>query len=122
MVMSAYVLDTNTLIYALNQGLVLTPNIHYLSIVSEMELLSYHQLSHSDREQLRQVLKFFKICELTIEIKNLAIELHYEYRLKLPDSIVVATAVYLNKPLITSDKKLLKIDKIIGFELSEVNL
>lgn len=103
--MSEFVLDTNTLIYAVNQGVQLTPNIHHLSVISEMELLSYHALSDDDKQQLQQILNFFHIYQLTPAIKNLAIELRYNYRLKLPDSIVVATAVYLDKPLVTSDKK-----------------
>ncbi|WP_394261988.1 type II toxin-antitoxin system VapC family toxin [Moraxella boevrei] len=120
--MTDFVLDTNTLIYALNQGLSLTPNRHHLSVISELELLSYHGLSEIDRMQLKKVLGYFNIYELNSDIKALTIELRSQYRLKLPDSIVVATAVYLNKPLITSDKKLLKIDKLTSFELNQVIL
>lgn len=120
--MTSFVLDTNTLIYALNQGVLLTPNRHHLSVISELELLSYHGLNENDKKQLGQVLKYFDIQELNGQIKQLTIALRSEYRLKLPDSIVVATAFYLNKPLITSDKKLLKIDKIQSFELQEITL
>lgn len=120
--MTDFVLDTNTLIYALNQGLSLTPNRHHLSVVSELELLSYHGLNETDRMQLNKVLGYFNIYELNEKIKSLTIDLRSKYRLKLPDSIVVATAVYLDKPLITSDKKLLKIDKIVSFELNQIKL
>jgi hypothetical protein len=52
------VLDTNTVLYILGGRLAeALPEAHYLvSVITEMELLSYRRLASSDEEQIRQFL------------------------------------------------------------------
>lgn len=116
-----FILDTNTLIYAINQGQLITPNIHAISIITEIELLSYSKLTEQDKTELKKVLQLFHIVGLTQPIKETAIELRYKTGLKLPDSIVLAAAEYLKLPLITSDKRLLN-TATTAYELKDIIL
>ena len=51
-------------------------------------------------------------------IKQLAIELRKQYRFKLPDALIVATARSLNATLLTNDIKLLNIQEVLTQQLS----
>jgi len=52
--MSKYLLDTNTIIYALNQGFKLQNSKYLVSIITEIELLSYSNLTKSDEKILKR--------------------------------------------------------------------
>ncbi len=118
----AFVLDTNTVIYALNEGLNIQPSCHHLSVITEMELLSFSALTADDEKQLKEVLKLFYIHNIDLTIKHHAIAIRKNYRLKLPDSIILATAIVKDLPLVTSDKKLLNVAGSRGIELENVSL
>ena len=49
---------------------------------------------------------------INAEIKKLVISLRKNYNLKLPDSIIAASALYHNLPLITADKQLGQISEL----------
>lgn len=105
--MSNYLLDTNTIIYALNQGVKLPHGKYFVSIITEMELLSYSHLTKSDEEVLKRVLCQFESIEITQSIKEKTIQIRKSSKLKLPDSIIVASALDKDAILVTSDKQLL---------------
>ncbi len=118
--MKKYVLDTNSLIYALN-GKVEIPLYDYLvSVITEIELLSYSKLSEKDEEVIKALLLNFQIITLTHEIKESTINIRKQYNLKLPDSIIVATAIENKAILVTSDKQLLKLDCVKVIELVQL--
>ena len=50
--------------------------------------------------------------QINSEIKNKAVFLRRKHRTKLPDAIIIATALYLNLPLVTADSDFKKIDDI----------
>jgi len=115
-----YVLDTNSLIYALN-GSVRIPAYDYMvSIITEMELLSYSKLSKKDEDAIKKMLLNFEIATLSIAIKESTIKIRKQYNLKLPDSIIVATAIENKAILVTSDKQLLKLDCVKTIELVQL--
>jgi len=102
------VLDTNIVLYLLDGDQTLVSLLEkkqlYLSFISELELLSYKGIS--DRE-LAVVKRFVKECivvDITSEIKDICINLRKKYSLKLPDALVLATALFLNMPLVSADK------------------
>jgi len=82
--MQKYLLDTNTIIYALNNSFKFPSNIY---LVSEIELLSYANLSDVDAKILKMALSNFQSVELTSDIKELTIQIRKQSKLKLPDSI-----------------------------------
>ena len=106
------VLDTNILIYLFNGDKALAESLHlkelYVSVITEMKLLSFPDLIESERVQIKSFLSEATIVELSNEIKEAAITIRATHRIKLPDAIVLATAEYLNLPLLTADKHLEK--------------
>mgnify|MGYP002712241705 CR=1 FL=1 len=106
-VVKRYLLDTNTIIYALNQGFKFPKNEYFISIITEIELFSYGKLTQKDEEILKLALSSFKSIELTDRIKEETIKIRKNSKIKLPDSIIVATAIVQSAILVTSDKQLI---------------
>lgn len=104
-----FMLDTNIVLYILNGDKVLAELLNgqelYISIISEMELLSYKSISRMESEKIKAFLKEFTIVNILEQIKLTAIEIKMKSNLKLPDSIIAATSSFLKIPLITSDKQ-----------------
>lgn len=102
-----FLVDTNILIYLLegNERLeqILTNKNLYVSFISELELLTGRKNTSAEMRIERQLLANCKIVDLNKEIKEKVIEFRRKHNLKLPDSIVLATADYLNIPLLTAD-------------------
>jgi predicted nucleic acid-binding protein len=105
------VLDTNAILCILGGKLArpLTPAQYFVSIISEMELLSYPSLDDAALAQIRRFLYEVTVVELTEEIRELAIDLWRRHALKLPDAMVAATALSLQAELVTNDIKLLRV-------------
>jgi predicted nucleic acid-binding protein len=85
-----------------------------ISVISEIELLGWYNLSKEEQQKLRALLDDCIIFELTAEIRKLAIEIRQQKRIKTPDAIIAATARYLQIPIVSSDKGL---KGIAGIEL-----
>ena len=83
-----------------------------ISVISEIELLGWPDLSVAVKKKLTDLLQDCIIMELTPEIKNKAIEIRQQNKIKTPDAIIAATAVFLQLPLVTSDKGFKKIKGI----------
>ncbi|EFK97021.1 protein containing PilT protein, N-terminal domain [sediment metagenome] len=111
-------LDTNAIINALNKNLVLPENRFIISIITEMELLSFPKITKIEEQTIKTLLKNFEIINIVNEIKELTIELRKQYGLKMPDSIICATAQINNATLISDDKQLAKVDllEVIGLD------
>ncbi|HHB95411.1 MAG TPA: type II toxin-antitoxin system VapC family toxin [Campylobacterales bacterium] len=103
-------LDTNAVIYALNGGLILPSADYSISIITEIELFSYSKLTDFERDNIKKLLSHFKILNISEEIKDMPIEIRKNYGIKLPDSIICATALVNDSILISNDKQLSKID------------
>lgn len=110
-------LDTNVILHLLGGDKtleqVLFEKYFYISFVTEMELFSYHGITETEQKSLEEFITTnCKIVNMNSMIKKTAIELRKEYRTKLPDSIILASADYLGIPLITSDKALNKVEEV----------
>jgi predicted nucleic acid-binding protein len=105
------VLDTNAVLYLLGGKLAkpLPPGEYFISVISEMELLSYPNLDEPGLSQIKSFLADVSVVDLTPEIRELAIRLRRQHVLKLPDAIVAATALSLQAKLVTNDAKLLRV-------------
>ena len=111
-------LDSNIFIYWLTGNMhaaeILAENDIYYSIITEIEVKGHLSLfSKTQKESFQKVLNRFHKSNLTEEIKDLAIQYKILYNLKTPDAIIAATAKSLKLPLVTGDKKLLKVEDII---------
>lgn len=109
-------IDTNTAIYLLNGDTLLAEILHqkriYLSFITQLELLGYPGITVKEVKQIEYMLENCIIIDINNIIKSEAIHLRRLYSLKLPDCIVAATAIYLDLPIITSDRRFKKIKEL----------
>ncbi len=113
------VLDTNAVIY-LQKGLLsnaLPSGEYFVSVITEMELLSFHGLNASQLEWLHQFLASVQTIPLDDNVKQIAINLRRSQRIRLPDAIVVASAISCNATLLTNDQQLLNIPNLKSSQL-----
>ncbi|MEA1971950.1 MAG: type II toxin-antitoxin system VapC family toxin [Candidatus Cloacimonadota bacterium] len=112
-----FLLDTNCIIELLqnnNKGLLNkleNANIVAVSIISKIEFLAFPKINESDKKLFSEFIKLIDVIDLRNidqEIIDLTIEIRHTKNLKLPDSIILATAKSMNAILLTRDKKLLK--------------
>ena len=99
------VLDTNVILYLLGNKLSepLPPGHYYASIITEMELLSFPSLTQTEEKAIRSFLDEIQIVGITPDVRDRAIHLRRDHRLKLPDAIIAATALTLDALLLTND-------------------
>ena len=78
-------LDTNVALYLLGGRLSepLPEGEYGVSVVTEMELLSWPTLTSVEEVKVRQFLESVDLCELTSAVRQRAIQLRREERLKL---------------------------------------
>ncbi len=104
-----FLLDTNAVLYILNGDETLADFLFekelYISIITELELLSFKNITIKEKKQIAKFLEELKVVNIHAEIKQLTIDLRKSSALKLPDSIIAATAIWLKLPFVTSDKQ-----------------
>jgi predicted nucleic acid-binding protein len=107
-------LDTNIVLYLLGGRLAnpLPVGQYFDSIITEIELLSYFSLSLEEERQIINFLDCITVIGIDNNIKNLAIALRKQYRLRLPDAIIAATAQSLDAILFTNDIRLTNLTEI----------
>lgn len=108
------VLDTNAVIY-LQRGVLadsLPKGEYFISIITEMELLSYPELDEAQHAWLTKFINEIETVGIDEEIKQAAILLRRQYRLKLPDAIIAATAIVRDAVLYSNDAGLSDIPKL----------
>ena len=108
--------DTNILIYFLKGEeevieMIGDKNVA-ISFITELELLSFPELTKESEQIIIDLLKNCTIIELNRKIKDLTIEIRKKTRLRIPDSIVAASAYYMNLPLLNADKQMRSIDEV----------
>lgn len=107
-------LDTNVVLYFLGGRLVnpLPSGQYFISVITEIELLSYPSLSLEEETQIIDFLNKITVVGIDNHIKKLTIAIRKQYKLRLPDAIIVATAKSLNATLFTNDVKLASLTEI----------
>ncbi len=107
-------LDTNVVLYFLGGRLVapLPAGKYFVSVITEIESLSYSPISASEEAQIRNFMANITVVAIEVKIKELTIALRKKYRLRLPDAIIAATAQSLNAILLTNDSTLAKLAEI----------
>ena len=98
--------DTNFAVYHLAGNSCVRPYADAglaVSVVAELELLSKPAMSGAEVEAAELFLETCQIIELNPAIKSAVVALRRQHRVKLPDAIVAATALWLEVPLLTAD-------------------
>ncbi len=117
------VLDTNVIIYYLkgNQATkpLLQDNNITISYITAVEVLGYWKNSKKDIATIEKLFSSFTIVYSNERIKDQAVDLKRKYRMKTPDSIIGATAMFLDLPVVTSDSDLYNVPEItsIAFKI-----
>lgn len=105
-----YVLDTNAIIYFLRGDEVAITFFQdifqkdvpiYISAMTEIELFSFQPLSQKEVESIEEVLKTVVTISVDSRLARLAGFLRRQHRLKIPDSVIAATALLTGSTLIT---------------------
>jgi predicted nucleic acid-binding protein len=107
-------LDTNIVLYLLNGEETLIPLLEeknlFLSFITQLELLSTRSIKPDDLLKIKEFISECTVIDITPGIKDFVIHIRQNYNIKLPDSIIMATSLWLNMPLITADHDFTKID------------
>jgi len=121
-----YLLDTNAIIALLqgNQQLIeFLQDAEWIgiSIISQVEFLVFPGLNEADRQLFNEFLQRVEIIWIESsqpELIELTIQLRQQYRLRLPDALIGATAIYLSATLVTADVQLQNVPALdtLGFE------
>ena len=101
------VFDTNAVIYFLEGDTRLSGYKYstiYISEFTEIELKGRFGISLKELDQLTLILEDFIILPFNNEIKEKAIVLRHENKLKLPDALILATAMWIDLPFLKADK------------------
>ena len=105
-------LDSNVVIYSteassefdeLRKYLLTQP--HCVSLVTYVEVLGFHKLNDLDKEKLSEFFASVPVLSLTDEIAAQAVKLKQTRKMKLGDSIIAATALINEVPLVTNNTK-----------------
>lgn len=108
--------DTNILLYLISGDETVAELLNgkhvAISFVTELELLGYKNLSESDLKIIQELINEATVIDINAEIKRLVVLLRKNYKIKLPDALVVASALYSNLPLVTADKQLSQISEL----------
>ena len=107
-------LDTNIILYLLGGDQTLAEILEgkrpYVSFITELELYCFTKLSNAEKSKIKNVLSQCSIIDINEGIKEKTIEIRQKFNVKLPDSIIAGTSLYLDIPLISADKGFANID------------
>ena len=106
-----YLLDTNVILYISNGTLrardILSQEFTYaISVITYMELLGYNFKNSEDESIIRRLLSYFELIQLDGNIIESVIGIKRERKIKLPDAIIISTAIVKGITLLTADKRL----------------
>lgn len=109
-------LDTNIVLYLLAGDETLATFLDkkqlYISVITELELLGYSGITNEEEQVIKNFVSDCKVITINSNIKEETIRVRKTYKTKLPDSIIIATSLYLDLPLITSDTDFKKVDEL----------
>lgn len=106
--MNGKLVDTNILIYLskrkLEFGKIASPDDKLsISVITYMEVLGYRFENDSEKHTIEQLCKYFPVIDLNPEIVEKVISIRQKHKIKLPDAIILATALVGELELITAN-------------------
>jgi len=119
-----YLLDTNAIINLLKDenadfNIKDKKGVFFVSIITEIELLSFKDLTAEDETSIKKLLPGSCIININKIIKDKTIELRKNRDIKLPDAIICAAAIVNSLTLVTDDERLFNIQGLSIIHLSE---
>jgi predicted nucleic acid-binding protein len=106
--MNGKLVDTNILIYLSKKQLAfdkvaLPGDKLFISVITYMEVLGYRFPNNSEKKIVEELCKNLPVIELDREIVEMVIQIRQQNKIKLPDAIILATAIINNFELITAN-------------------
>ena len=105
-----YTLDTNAILYYLKDDPdtvfslrnIFSQNVPlYVSAITELELFAFSKLSAAEEKLIEELLTTVAVISLDSHIARLAAFIRRQYRLKVADSVIAATAMFTGSTLLT---------------------
>lgn len=104
------ILDSNIIIYSvqptystLQAYLLYRINSLYVSEITKLEVLGFPRLNEADKEYFDDIFSSVNILSVTSEIIDEAVRLRQQRKRSLGDSIIAATALVHNLPVVTNN-------------------
>lgn len=108
--------DTNILLYLLAGDETLSTLLEgrsvHLSFISELELYAFRDLDPDEKGAIDEMIKQCTVIDINQPIKKRTVGLRRQKGLKLPDSIIAASAIYLDIPFISADRAFDKLEEL----------
>lgn len=116
-----YLLDPNAVIAVLRGNTTLLERLREaewvgISILTQIEFLAFPDLSEEDKQYFNQFLEHLDVVGLDrtqTELVNRIIKVRKQHRLKLPDAIIVASALQNSAALVTDDQQLRSLPTVV---------
>ncbi len=113
--------DTNIIIYTLAGRQDLADRVKgrtvMLSVISEIEALSFPELNDTDRERIAEYVRRCTVVGISDRVKHEAIRIRSKAKMKLPDAIIAATALALDATLLTADEGFSHLSDMLKLDL-----
>ena len=98
--------DSNILIYSVRPEFLfvrefLRDHVTAASAISRVEVLGFHQIAPSDKQQLEGVFDTLRVIPLSSDIVEEAVKLRQQRKMSLGDALIAATALVYDLPLVT---------------------
>jgi len=109
-----YTLDTNAILYYLKDDPdavsflrnIFSQNVPlYVSAITELELFAFSNLSTAEEKLIEELLTTVAVISLDSHIARLAAFIRRQYRLKVADSVIAATAMFTGSTLLTRNTR-----------------
>ena len=108
--------DSNIMLYFLGGDKTLIPLLEekqlYISFITQLEVLGYKDIKEKELTKVKDFIRQCIVIDVNSDIKENTIRIRRNYGLKLPDCIILATAMYMNIPLISADREYRKVKDI----------
>jgi len=83
-----------------------------ISVITYMEILGYNFINFQEEKLLKDIVSKIEIVNVNEIIVEKVIEIRKKYKIKIPDSIIFATAAFLNANFVSfNEKDFLKLRK-----------
>jgi len=115
---TSYLLDTNVVLGCLGGHDAICSAINdaessgasfAISVITRMELLSFPDLTPAETAAIEDFLSSVDVLPLTDDVERRAVRVRRETQVKLPDAIILATALEADRVLLTCDKDLTRL-------------
>lgn len=109
--------DTNIILHLINGSEDLVTFLEgkdvFISFITELELLGYKGISAKQETQIVELLDDCSIISMNKLIREKYIFIKRNYNVKLPDAIIIATAMAFDMPIISADKDFKRVKEIV---------